>query len=67
MIKYALVALLIVAVVYFVPVMLIWSLNTLFPVLEIPYTFETWAATAILLSVFSYESSYELNYELKGK
>jgi len=31
------------------PVLVIWSLNTLFPVLTIPFTFYTWLATAILL------------------
>ena len=33
------------------PLLVIWSLNTLFPVLAIPYTFWTWAAT-ILLGTF---------------
>ena len=35
---------LIVAVIVFGPILGIWSLNTLFPVLNIPYTWETWAA-----------------------
>ena len=30
------------------PILGIWSLNTLFPVLQIPLTWETWAAFAIL-------------------
>ena len=30
------------------PVIGIWSLNTLFPILTIPYTLETWAAFALL-------------------
>jgi hypothetical protein len=30
------------------PILGIWSLNTLFPVLNIPLTWETWAAFAIL-------------------
>lgn len=38
-------------IVIFVPLATIWSLNTLFPILAIPYTFETWLATAILGSV----------------
>jgi hypothetical protein len=37
-----------VAVVVFGPLLGIWSLNTLFPVLAIPYTWETWAAFALL-------------------
>lgn len=31
-------------VIVFGPIAGIWSLNTLFPVLAIPYTLETWAA-----------------------
>jgi hypothetical protein len=33
--------------------LVIWSNNTLFPVVNIPYTLETWGASAILFSVFS--------------
>jgi len=35
---------LIALVIVFGPLLGIWSLNTLFPVLAIPYTWETWAA-----------------------
>ena len=35
---------LIIAAVVLGPIIGIWSLNTLFPVLAIPYTWETWAA-----------------------
>jgi hypothetical protein len=31
------------------PLLGIWSLNILFPVLNIPYNIETWAAFALLL------------------
>ena len=41
------VALIIVAIV-FGPIVGIWSLNTLFPVLHIPYTLETWTAFFLL-------------------
>jgi hypothetical protein len=34
------------------PILTIWSLNTLFPVLAIPFTFDTWIATVILGSLF---------------
>lgn len=34
------------------PILVIWSLNTLFPVLAIPYTLTTWLATIILAGVF---------------
>ena len=34
------------------PVLLIWSLNTLFPVLNIPVTLNTWLAVVILSGLF---------------
>ena len=34
-----------------VPIAVIWSLNTLFPVLAIPLTWKTWLATAFLGSL----------------
>lgn len=43
-------------VIIFVPLVNIWALNTLFPVLAIPYTFKTWLATAILSSVVAARS-----------
>jgi len=30
------------------PILTIWSLNTLFPVINIPYTIETWFAVVLL-------------------
>ena len=44
--------LLIVAVIVAGPLLSIWALNTLFPVLTIPYTLETWAAMALVGGVF---------------
>jgi len=38
-------------VLIFAPLLTIWSLNTLFSTLEIPYTMETWAATVIITGV----------------
>jgi hypothetical protein len=38
-------------ILIFAPLLTIWSLNTLFPTLEIPYTMETWAATVIITGV----------------
>ena len=35
------------------PIATIWALNTLFPVLAIPYTFSTWGAALILAGLFS--------------
>ena len=34
------------------PILTIWSLNTLFPALAIPFTFDTWFATVILGGLF---------------
>jgi hypothetical protein len=38
-------------ILIFAPLLTIWSLNTLFTTLEIPYTMETWAATVIITGV----------------
>jgi hypothetical protein len=35
------------------PLLLIWALNTLFPVLAIPYTIWTWLAALILAATVS--------------
>ena len=50
--KLILLGALLIAIIVFGPFFTIWALNTLFPALVIPYTFETWAATIILGSVF---------------
>ena len=34
------------------PILLIWSLNTLFPALNIPMSLETWAAVVLLSGLF---------------
>jgi len=39
---------LIAVVIVIGPILGIWSLNTLFPVLNIPYTWQTWAAFLLL-------------------
>lgn len=39
---------LLIAIIVFGPLAGIWSLNTLFPVLNIGYTLETWAAFFLL-------------------
>ena len=43
---------LIVFVVIVGPLLTIWSLNTLFPVLAIPYSIETWLATVVIAGIF---------------
>jgi MFS-type transporter involved in bile tolerance (Atg22 family) len=40
--------LLLIAIIVLGPIATIWSLNTLFPVLAIPYTFDTWVATLLV-------------------
>ena len=35
------------------PLLIVWSLNTLFPALVIPYTIDTWAAAVLLGGLLS--------------
>ena len=52
--------LLIIAGFIFAPFVLIWSLNTLFPILVIEYTWQTWLAVSSLFAVthmLTYRSS----------
>lgn len=48
------VGLLILLIVFVIlgPIVAIWSLNTLFPVLAIPYSVETWLATVVIAGIF---------------
>jgi len=48
LIKLIVYAVLITALLAAGPLLVIWSLNTLFPVLAIPYTIATWFANLIL-------------------
>lgn len=41
------------------PLLIIWGLNTLFPVLAIPYTLETWAAIAAVRLIFETKVSFK--------
>lgn len=52
--KNKLILLMILAVAFVIlgPIATIWSLNTLFPVLAIPYSVETWLATVIIAGIF---------------
>jgi len=38
-------------VIIFPPFIAIWSLNTLFPLLVIPYNFQTWLASLLLAGI----------------
>ena len=42
----------VIAIVSGAPTAFIWSLNTLFPALAIPYTLETWLAAFIISAAF---------------
>ena len=51
--KLLLIILLVCAVIILMPCAVIWSLNTLFPALAIPLTFDTWCATVVLSGAVS--------------
>ena len=55
--KLILALLLVLALVIFGPIATIWALNTLFPILAIPVTLETWAAV-VLLGMFLKPNSF---------
>lgn len=40
-----------------IPILVIWSLNTLFPVLSIPYNLYTWSAVALLGAYLNFSVS----------
>ena len=50
--KVSLLLILLFVIVLFGPRLTIWSLNTLFPVLAIPYSIETWLATVVIAGIF---------------
>lgn len=52
----------VVAVVIGAPIALIWAMNTLFPILAIPYTLETWLAAFIIPAAFKSNVTFK-----KGK
>lgn len=64
-IKYLILILFIVALIIIGPILVIWSLNTLFPVLMIPYTLETWIATFILSGAFGSLVKTSINSTVK--
>ncbi len=53
MTKVLLIIVLAVALIILMPCATIWALNTLFPALSIPLTFDTWCATIILSGIVS--------------
>ena len=51
MVKLLLILGAILAMLVIMPIATIWSLNTLFPALAIPLSFDTWIATVVLSGV----------------
>jgi hypothetical protein len=43
-------------IVVFAPLCSIWALNTLFPVLAIPYSFETWCAVILVKGLLTVQT-----------
>lgn len=64
-IKYLFLILFVIALIIIGPILVIWSLNTLFPVLMIPYTLETWIATFILSGAFGSLIKTSINSTVK--
>lgn len=56
--KVVLILALVILVVILGPIATIWSANTLFPALAIPYSIETWFAVVILGAFFKTQVSY---------
>jgi len=46
------IVLLVTLVIMMGPLLMIWALNTLFPMLDIAYSFETWISIVILAGLF---------------
>lgn len=46
------IVLLVTLVIVMGPLLMIWALNTLFPMLDIAYSFETWISIVILAGLF---------------
>lgn len=57
--KVILILALVVLFVVFGPFLTIWSLNTLFPALVIPYTFDTWLAVILLSAAIRSNVSFK--------
>jgi hypothetical protein len=43
-------------IIVFAPLCSIWALNTLFPVLGIPYSFETWVAVILVKGLLTVQT-----------
>jgi hypothetical protein len=54
-----LVVILVGLLIIFGPFITIWAMNTLFPVLAIPYTFDTWCALVLISLYIKGNVSYQ--------
>ena len=45
--------------IIFVPFATLWALNTLFPVLSIPYTFYSWLAVIVMNATCIYKPTFK--------
>jgi len=45
--------------IIFVPLATVWSLNTLFPVLSIPYNFYSWLAVIVMNATWMYKPTFK--------
>lgn len=43
----------------FIPLITIWALNTLFPILAIPYSFYSWLAVIVMNATWLYKPSFK--------
>jgi hypothetical protein len=57
-IKLVFFCLLIIAIVIFGPFATVWALNTLFPILSIPYTFYSWLAVVVMNLTWMYKPTF---------
>jgi hypothetical protein len=53
------ISLLVIAII-FMPLAVVWALNTLFPVLAIPYNFWSWLAVIVINLTWMYKPSVSL-------
>jgi len=44
--------------VLFAPLILLWGFNTLFPTLQLPYTFQTWLAVLAIGGVLTFKATF---------
>jgi hypothetical protein len=56
----ALVILFAILSIIFMPLVLLWALNTLFPAPDIPYTLSTWSASLFIVVLLTFKFQWNL-------